>query len=57
MRIQRDNYKKLYDKSLTIKDDKKKELIFMLKQALEKLVEEITLSYKSNKIVINQRNL
>lgn len=45
MRIQRDNYKKLYDKSLTIKDEKKKELIFMLKQAIEKLVEDITLSY------------
>ena len=44
-RKQRDNFKKLYEQSLTFKDDKKVEIINLLKKAFEQLIVEITLTY------------
>jgi len=40
-RIERDNYKKKYNETLTLQNGEKKEICDMLKSALEKLINEI----------------
>jgi len=50
-RKQKENFKKLYEQSLTFKDDKKTEIINLLKQAVEKLILEITLTPKIKELL------
>ncbi len=51
-RSQRDAYKRKYEESVTLQDGKKTEIVSMLKQAFEKLVNEIQLVGKVKEYVI-----
>ena len=46
-RKQKENFKKLYEQCLSFKDEKKTEIVNILKQAFEKLIQEITITYLS----------
>jgi hypothetical protein len=50
-RTQRDNFKRKYEESVTLQDGKKTEIVSMLKQAFEKLVNEIQINGKVKEYV------